>query len=98
MWVLDVASGEAKIIGNDPWMVPQRTINQLQGQYMLVVVMADNRVEFRSVDVGERVGEDWIVTRGVRAGERVVVEGFMTLRAGMSVHPLAYVPPKQQVG
>ena len=41
---------------------------------------------------------NWIVTRGVRAGERVVVEGFMTLRAGMSVHPLAYVPPKQQVG
>ena len=79
-------------------LVPQRAINQLQGQYMLVVVMADNRVEFRSVDVGERVGEDWIVTRGVRAGERVVVEGFMTLRAGMSVHPLAYVPPKQQVG
>jgi membrane fusion protein, multidrug efflux system len=79
-------------------LVPQRAINQLQGQYTLVVVMADNRVEFRSVDVGERVGEDWIVTRGVRAGERVVVEGFMTLRTGMSVRPSAYVPPKQQVG
>jgi membrane fusion protein (multidrug efflux system) len=79
-------------------LVPQRAINQLQGQYTLVVVMADNRVEFRSVNVGERVGEDWIVTRGVRAGERVVVEGFMTLRTGMSVRPSAYVPPKQQVG
>ena len=79
-------------------LVPQRAINQLQGQYTLVVVMADNRVEFRSVNVGERVGEDWIVTRGVRAGERVVVEGFMTLRAGMSVRPSTYVPPKQQVG
>ena len=79
-------------------LVPQRAINQLQGQYTLVVVMADNRVEFRSVDVGERVGEDWIVTRGVRAGERVVVEGFMTLRTGMLVQPSAYVPPKQQVG
>ncbi len=27
VWVLDVASGEAKILGNDPWMVPQRTLN-----------------------------------------------------------------------
>jgi tricorn protease len=27
VWVLDVASGQAKIVGNDPWMVPQRTIN-----------------------------------------------------------------------
>ena len=79
-------------------LVPQRAINQFQGQYTLVVVTADNRVEFRSVAVGERVGEDWIVTRGVRAGERVVVEGFMTLRTGMSVRPSAYVPPKQQVG
>jgi tricorn protease len=27
VWVLDVASGEAKIVGNDPWMVPQRTLS-----------------------------------------------------------------------
>ena len=27
VWVLDVASGQAKIVGNDPWMVPQRTLN-----------------------------------------------------------------------
>jgi tricorn protease len=27
VWVLDVASGEAKIVGNDPWMVPQRTLH-----------------------------------------------------------------------
>jgi tricorn protease len=27
VWVLDVASGQAKIIGHDPWMVPQRTLN-----------------------------------------------------------------------
>ena len=27
VWVMDVASGEAKIVGNDPWMVPQRTLH-----------------------------------------------------------------------
>jgi tricorn protease len=27
VWVLDVATGKAKIVGNDPWMVPQRTLN-----------------------------------------------------------------------
>ena len=27
MWVLDVETGKAKIVGNDPWMVPQRTLN-----------------------------------------------------------------------
>jgi membrane fusion protein, multidrug efflux system len=78
-------------------LVPQRAINQVQGQYMLAVLTADNHVDFRSVDVGERTGEDWIVTRGVRAGERVVVEGFMTLRPGMPVRPSAYGPSKPQV-
>jgi membrane fusion protein, multidrug efflux system len=73
-------------------LVPQRAINQVQGQYMLAVLTADNHVDFRSVDVGERMGEDWIVTRGVRAGERVVVEGFMTLRPGMPVRPSAFGP------
>jgi len=77
-------------------LVPQRAINQVQGQYMLAVLTADNHVDFRSVDVGERMGEDWIVTRGVRAGERVVVEGFMTLRPGMPVRPSAYGPSQPQ--
>ncbi len=27
VWVMDVASGQAKVVGNDPWMVPQRTLN-----------------------------------------------------------------------
>ena len=27
VWVLDVASGQAKVVGSDPWMVPQRTLN-----------------------------------------------------------------------
>lgn len=75
-------------------LVPQRAINEVQGQYELVVVSAEDRAEFRKVEVGERTGEDWIVTQGVRAGERVVIEGFMRLRDGMPVRPEAYVTAK----
>ncbi len=73
-------------------LVPQRAINQTQGQYQLVVLTKDNRAEFRHVEVADRTGDDWIVTRGVSVGERVVVEGFMKLRDGMPVHPEPYVP------
>jgi tricorn protease len=31
VWVLDVATGLAKVVGNDPWMVPQRTLNPVWG-------------------------------------------------------------------
>jgi membrane fusion protein, multidrug efflux system len=75
-------------------LVPQRAISEVQGQYELVVVSADNRAEFRRVEVAERSGEDWVVRQGVRAGERVVVEGFMRLRDGMAVRPEAYAPAK----
>lgn len=72
-------------------LVPQRAISELQGQYQLVVVSPEHRAEFRKVEVAERTGEDWIVTRGIQAGERVVVEGFMQLRDGMPVHAENYV-------
>jgi membrane fusion protein (multidrug efflux system) len=77
-------------------LVPQRAISQVQGQYQLVVLAKDNHVEFRHVEVAERTGEDWVVTQGVRAGERVVVEGFMKLRDGMPVRPENYAPAKTE--
>ncbi len=72
-------------------LVPQRAINQIQGQYQIVVVSPDHRAQFRNIEVAERIGEDWIVTQGIQAGESVVVEGFMKLRNGTPVHAENYV-------
>ena len=45
----------------------------------------DNKVSIRPVTVAERVGNLWIVTDGLKAGERVIVEGLMKVRDGTLV-------------
>jgi RND family efflux transporter MFP subunit len=66
-------------------LIPQRAVTELQGIYQVAVVGNDNKVDIRPVKVGERVGEMWIVDSGVRAGERVVVEGLQKLTPGAEV-------------
>jgi len=66
-------------------LIPQRAVIELQGSHQVAVVGSDNKVSIRPVTVGERVGKMWIVTEGLKAGERVVVEGLMKVRDGVPV-------------
>ena len=68
-------------------LVPQRAISELQGGYQVAVVGADNKVDVRTVTVGDRVDNRWIVTSGLNAGDRVVVEGVQRMRTGVHVNP-----------
>jgi membrane fusion protein (multidrug efflux system) len=72
-------------------LVPQRAIDELQGSYQVVVVGGDNKVSTQTVEVGERVGTQWIVQKGLKQGERVVVEGAQKVRPGMQVNPKPFV-------
>jgi len=74
----------------DALLIPQRAVNEVQGEYQVVVLSADNKAEFRSVEVGERSGDDWIITKGLRPNERIVVEGFQKLRNGSPVAAKPY--------
>jgi membrane fusion protein (multidrug efflux system) len=74
----------------DALLIPQRAVNEVQGEYQVVVLSAENKAEFRSVEVGERSGEDWIITKGLKPNERVVVEGFQKLRNGTPVAARPY--------
>ena len=66
-------------------LVPQKAVSELQGNYQLVVVGADNKASIRPVRVGARVGPMWIVESGVKAGETVVVEGLVKVQNGAAV-------------
>jgi len=70
---------------NGALLVPQRAVIELQGSQQVAVVGSDNKVSIRPVTVGERVGKLWIVTEGLKGGERVVVEGLMKVRDGAPV-------------
>src|SRR3989440_978932 len=69
----------------DAILVPQRAVQDLQGIHQVAVVGADETVDVRKVQLGQRVGSFWIVEQGVKPGERVVVEGLDKVRAGAKV-------------
>jgi len=68
-------------------LVPQRAVNELQGSYQIAVVDADNKVNIRTVTVGDRIGSQWLISEGLKPGERVVAEGLQKIRQGMQVKP-----------
>ena len=57
-------------------LVPEKAVIQVQTDYQIVVITPDNRAEFRPVKVGDRVGGNWVITDGLKPGEKVVVEGY----------------------
>src|SRR5271156_428042 len=71
-------------------LVPQRAVNELQGSYQIAVVDRDNKVNIRAVKVGDRIGSDWLITDGLKPGERVVAEGLQKVRQGMQVNPKVF--------
>jgi RND family efflux transporter MFP subunit len=73
-------------------LVPQRAVQDVQGVHQVAVLKADDTVDVRAVQVNERVGSLWVVTQGLKPGERVVVEGGDRVRAGQKVRPEASAP------
>src|SRR5262245_14146548 len=71
-------------------LVPQRAVIELQGSYQVAVVGADNRVEIRTVKIGDRTGSMWIIEDGLKAGESVVAEGTQKVKPGTTVNPKPY--------
>ena len=69
-------------------LVPQRAVNELQGAYQIGVVAADGKVDVRTVRTGEWAGDLWVIEDGLHPGEKVIVEGFARVRAGMSVRAM----------
>ena len=81
----------ASKIQKDALLIPQRAVAELQGSYQVDVVDSDNKVSIQTVDVGARVGNQWIVEKGLKQGERVIVEGSQKVRPGMQVNPKPFV-------
>ena len=71
-------------------LVPQRAVQQNQSVQTVYVVGAGDKIEGRGVKTGARIGDSWLIEQGLEPGERVVVEGLLTVRPGMVVHPIRY--------
>lgn len=73
-------------------LVPQRAVTELQGNYQVAVLGADNRIDIRTVKAGNTVGPFWIIDEGLKPGERIVVEGVQKVKQGIAVTAKPFVP------
>jgi membrane fusion protein, multidrug efflux system len=69
-------------------LVPQLAVQEQQGAKTVLVVEAGDKVGLRPIKVDERVGDFYIVTEGLKAGERVIVDGVQRVRPGVQVKPV----------
>jgi membrane fusion protein (multidrug efflux system) len=68
-------------------LVPQRAVQELQGAKTVMVVDAQNKVQLRTIKVGDKSENFLIVLDGLTVGERVIVEGMQKARPGSEVKP-----------
>jgi membrane fusion protein (multidrug efflux system) len=67
-------------------LVPQQAVLQGAQGHFVVVVDQENKAEIRPVDVGPWYGNEWFITRGLSAGDTVVVDGMVRLSPGAPVN------------
>jgi membrane fusion protein (multidrug efflux system) len=79
----------------DALLVPQRSVVEAQGSYSVVVIDAVNRVSIRPVKTGERVGQNWIITEGLKPGEEVIADGIQKAKQGSEVRTKQFKPAGQ---
>ena len=72
---------------SDAVLVPQVAVQELQSAKYVLVVDSDNKISQRTITVADRYEDSYIVTEGLKAGERVVTEGVQKVRPGMVVNP-----------
>ena len=69
-------------------LVPQPSVSRdLKGRASVLVVNEENKVERRPIEVDRAIGNRWLVNSGLKAGERVVVDGFQRVKPGDKVDP-----------
>ncbi|EAX5650173.1 multidrug efflux RND transporter periplasmic adaptor subunit AcrA [Salmonella enterica] len=67
-------------------LVPQQGVTRTpRGDATVLVIGADNKVETRQIVASQAIGDKWLVTDGLKAGDRVVVSGLQKVRPGAQV-------------
>ena len=72
----------------DGILIPQRCVTELQGLYSVFLVDNSNKVKKRAVKVGPKIKQFWLITEGLKPGEKVVYEGLQKVKDGAVVNPI----------
>ncbi|KDB69341.1 efflux RND transporter periplasmic adaptor subunit [Bordetella bronchiseptica] len=84
----------AEGVASEGLLVPQRGVTRNQrGLPTALVVNAENKVELRTLKTDRAIGNQWLVSSGLAAGDRVIVEGLQSVRPGAEVKAAEWSPP-----
>ncbi|HRY49427.1 MAG TPA: efflux RND transporter periplasmic adaptor subunit [Candidatus Paceibacterota bacterium] len=75
-------------VRSDSIIVPEKAVTELQGKNFVWVVGSDNMASQRSVSVGPQIGNNLLIADGLKAGERIIVEGLQKARQDQPVQPM----------
>ena len=64
-------------------LVPERALQQLLGETMVIVAQSDNKSAVRKITIGEKIGSYYVVKSGLKPDDMIIVEGLTMLRDGM---------------
>lgn len=70
-------------------LVPQQAVRQLQTMYQVLVVGKDNILKPRPIKPGIRIGSNWVISEGLKGGEKVAMVGNAIIQPGKPVIPVA---------
>lgn len=73
--------------------LPQQAVTRTAQGDTVMVVGDDGKVSPRPINIGSAKGSQWVVLSGLKAGEKVMVDGFQKLRPGAAVKPVAWQAP-----
>ena len=74
-------------------LAPQQAVSRDEkGNPQVYVVGAGDKLEVRPLTTSRAIGSAWLVTSGLKPGDRLVMDGTMMLQPGMSVKPVAWTP------
>jgi membrane fusion protein (multidrug efflux system) len=76
-------------------LVPQRAVQQGARGHFVWIVDKESKAQSRPVEVGDWVGDDWVISQGLAPGDEVIVEGTLRLQPGSPVKASPYVVPKR---
>ena len=73
-------------------LIPQASVQELQGLQQIYVAGADNKAHLTTVELGPQVGTSWLVLDGVAPGAKVITDNLQKLAEGAPVSPARRLP------
>jgi membrane fusion protein, multidrug efflux system len=82
-------------VEREAFAVPQQAVQRdAGGQASVLIVTQENKVEQRRVSIARALGDRWVISQGLQAGDRVIADGFQKTAPGATVQPQPWSPEK----